>query len=252
MTVDVVAEESGRGFSFETWRFAGSQGDEVLADAYLAPEPGPVILIGHGKGNSRKAQYVRGPGALWARTGLSVVAADAPLHGDRAGSAPIPEVTAADPELVRWWLADGRALIDVIGERMGGVPLGYVGFSMGGVFGVHLLAGEERLQAGVLVVGGAPTVSVAERFPDRDGLGDALAETDPCAVAGDIAPRPVLMLNADDDEIFSRRSALALYDALRPPKELVFLPGTHSEWRRPARWFHHMGEFLREALQVGS
>jgi fermentation-respiration switch protein FrsA (DUF1100 family) len=250
VTVEIVAEASERGIQAETWRFAGSRGDEILADAYLAPEPGPVILIGHGKGNSRKAQYVRGPGALWARTGLSVVAADAPLHGDRAGSAPVPEVTAADPDLVRWWLADSLALIGAVEERMGEVPLGYVGFSMGGVFGTRLLAEDRRVRAGVLVVAGAPAVSVAERFPDRADLEPALTETDPCAVAGEIAPRPVLMLNADDDEVFSRRSVLALYDALRPPKELVFLPGTHSEWRRPARWFHHMREFLRESLRV--
>ena len=57
-----------------------------------------------------------------------------------------------------------------------------------------------------------------------------------------------MLLCADDDELFSRRSALDLYDAFRPPKELVFMPGTHAEWRSPARWFRRMEAFLTEAL----
>lgn len=250
MTIEDRA--AGGGYSVETWRIPGSRGDQIPVDAYLAAEPGPVVVIGHGKGSSRLAQYVRGLGPLWARAGLAVVGADAPLHGDRACATPVPEITAADVDFVRWWLADARLVIDAVAERFGAVPIGYIGFSMGGVFGTRLLAGDDRLAAGVLVVAGSPTVSVAERFPDRTDLAVALAETDPCAAAGDIAPRPILMLNADQDEMFSRRSALALYDAFRPPKEIVFLPGGHAAWRSPARWFHHMFAFLRESLEAGS
>jgi alpha-beta hydrolase superfamily lysophospholipase len=250
MKVDVVAAEAQRGFRFETWRFTGSQGDEVLADAYLTEEPAPVVVIGHGKGNNRKAQYIRGPGALWARAGLNVVAFDAPLHGDRPGS--IPEITAADPGFAQWWQQDAALAVGAARWRLGEGPVGYLGFSMGGVFGVGLMASEDDLRAGVLVVAGSAAVSVAERFPDRSDLAPLLDETDPCAVAGDIAPRPVLMLNADDDEIFSRRSALALYDAFGSPKEITFLPGTHSVWRSPARWFRLMFDFLWEPLTAGS
>lgn len=247
---EVVEVTDVGGVRVETWRFAGSEGDEVLADAYLAPEPGPVIIGCHGKENSRKAQYLRGPGLQWAERGVSLVAADAPLHGDRAGERPIPRVTISDVPLLTRWVRDQRLLLDAVEDRFGdGVPMLYLGMSMGAVMGCHLLAEDERLMAGILVVGGSTVVSTPERFDDvDDDLTARLALTDPELPAARIAPRPVLMLNADDDEIFSRRSALALYDALGHPKEITFFPGKHAVWRSPRQWGRRQREFVEHVF----
>jgi hypothetical protein len=47
---------------------------------------------------------------------------------------------------------------------------------------------------------------------------------------------------------FSRRSILALYDALGDARELVFFPGTHSRWRHPRQWNRRMWEFVEWAV----
>jgi dienelactone hydrolase len=155
----------------------------------------------------------------------------------------------ADPALLVRWVKDHRLLVDAVEARFGaGVPIAYLGMSMGAVMGCHLVAAEPRITAAVLVVGGSTVVSVPERFDDAGGLERALAHTDPGIPASRIAPRPVLMLNADGDEIFSRRSALALYDSLRPPKEITFFPGTHAAWRSPAQWNRRMLEFLHHVF----
>jgi fermentation-respiration switch protein FrsA (DUF1100 family) len=57
-----------------------------------------------------------------------------------------------------------------------------------------------------------------------------------------------MVLNADADEIVSRQAALALYDAFTRPKELVFMPGTHTEWGHAARWFRRIEQFFTETL----
>jgi alpha-beta hydrolase superfamily lysophospholipase len=247
---DVIGSKRVRDVTVETWRFAGCAGDEVLADAYLAPTPGPVVIGGHGKDNNRKAQYLRGPALRWASRGVSLVSADAPLHGDRAGERPIPSVTISDIELLTRWVKDQRLLIDAVEARFGaGVPLLYMGMSMGAVLGCHLLAVDERLQAGILVVGGSTVVSVPERFDEVDeDMTRRLALTDPEIPAARIAPRPVLMLNADDDEIFSHGSAMALYDALGHPKEISFFPGRHAVWRSPRQWLRRQTEFIEHVL----
>ena len=248
---EVIDRTPQRGYTRETWRFVGSLGEEVLADAYLSLDPGPVVIGGHGKDNSRKAQYLRGSGMQWAPRGISLVAADAPLHGDRAGERPVPRVTITDLDLLTRWVRDQRLLIDAIAARFGeGVPIVYLGISMGAVLGCHLLAADERLLAGILVVGGSTVVSIPERFDGADDLKDLLAHTDPGIPAARIAPRPVLMLNADDDEIFSRRSAMALYDALGGPKEISFFPGGHSGWRSPAQWNRRMLGFLEHVYST--
>jgi fermentation-respiration switch protein FrsA (DUF1100 family) len=107
------------------------------------------------------------------------------------------------------------------------------------------------LRAAVLVVAGSTAVSVPERYTEGDFDRALLDRVDPGAAAPAVAPRPVLMMNADHDEVFSRRSALALFDALLPPKEIIFLPGGHSRWHDPARWNHRMFEFLAGALGPG-
>ena len=119
--------------------------------------------------------------------------------------------------------------------------------------GCHLLAADERLAAGILVVGGSTVVSVPERFGGIDDqLAARLQQTDPEKAAGRIAPRPVLMVNADDDEIFSRRSALALYDALGEPKEITFFPGRHARWRHPRQWNRRIPVARCNGWSIGS
>lgn len=48
-----------------------------------------------------------------------------------------------------------------------------------------------------------------------------------------VAPRPVVMLNAEEDEKIPRESVEILYEAAGEPKELVWLPGKHMQGNRP-------------------
>ena len=246
---EVIGVGEGRSWRHETWRFTGSRGDVVFAEAWLAPDPGPVVVVGHGAEGDRRAPYVSGSGKGWARRGLSVVAADAPRHGDRADPHPLPEVIGADRDLLEWWVADHRIVLDVAAARAGGAPIGYLGVSMGALFGVHLAAGDDRVAAAVLAVGGSTRVATPERFGAETSArvaGD-LEVTDP-AVAARRVRCPVLMLQADRDEVFSRESAFALYDAFECRKEIAFLPGTHAEWRHPAQWNRRMRGFFEDVL----
>lgn len=55
---------------------------------------------------------------------------------------------------------------------------------------------------------------------------------EPERYVGRIAPRPFVMLNAEDDERLPREAVLALYAAAGEPRELVWLPGRHIEPKR--------------------
>ena len=50
---------------------------------------------------------------------------------------------------------------------------------------------------------------------------------------GRVSPRPVVMLNALDDERIPRRSVDVLWAAVREPREQVWLPGRHMQGDRP-------------------
>ena len=150
---EVIDVTPQRGYTQETWRLVGSLGEEVLADAYLSPEPGPVVIGGHGKDNSRKAQYLRGPGMQWAPRGVSFVAADAPLHGDRTGERPVPRVAITDLDLLTRLVKDQRLLIDAVEARFGeGVPIVYMGMSMGAVVEAGITRCYFTLNKGVFLI----------------------------------------------------------------------------------------------------
>jgi dienelactone hydrolase len=167
---------------------------------------------------------------------MAMAALDFPLHGERRDAsrrAPLWE----SPELLERSIRDLRLLVDAmtVDPALDGGRVGYIGFSMGVLIGVPFVARELRVRAAAFMVGGSPPPGAAPG-------------TDPATFAGGIAPRPVMMVNADQDEIYPRSAVLALYDAFRPPKELVLFPGTHTGWSRPSRWYRVMREFLADNL----
>jgi fermentation-respiration switch protein FrsA (DUF1100 family) len=80
-------------------------------------------------------------------------------------------------------------------------------------------------------------------------LVEQIRSLDPVTYAGGTKDRPVLMVNADHDEHFSRRSAFDLFEAFGSPKELIFFEGSHTNWPRPQPVYDRMLDFvLRLAL----
>jgi fermentation-respiration switch protein FrsA (DUF1100 family) len=118
-----------------------------------------------------------------------------------------------------------------------------VGGSMGGLV-VPIAGGVDGRPAAVIALyGGARVASLVahalqhpgQRVPlsHRSALlaGHALRllllPLAPERYAPAIAPRPLLMVNGSEDSLVPRASALALYEAARPPKELIWVRSEH-------------------------
>lgn len=243
-----VGEVRRRHHRVETWAIEGTAGDRVLVDAHLSDRVDRIVVMGHGADNSRKARYIEVSGKSFARHGTAVVGMDAPFHGDRADARVHEDPVGLLVDVLERWVRDQRRLLDVIDSRWPGTPIGFAGFSMGGLYGVPLVAIDDRILSAAIVIAGSTRVSYPQRF-DLDDLARASLEiTDPVVHAPAVGDRPVLVLNADEDEIVSREAAIALYDAFAGPKELVFMPGTHTEWSHAARWFRRLEAFFVETL----
>jgi fermentation-respiration switch protein FrsA (DUF1100 family) len=252
-TFELLAAETDKHRTIETWEIAGSGGGPVMVDAHLGSDVNRIVLMAHGVDNSRKARYVEVAGKSWARHGTTVIAMDAPSHGDRPDAADVTDPIGTRGDLLVEFVRDHRRLLDVIQRRWPGVPVGFAGFSMGGLFGVPFVAVEDRVASAAIVIAGSTRVSYPARFGRLDRRTRArLAITDPAVHAPRVGDRPVLLLNADADELVPREAALALYDAFTGPKELVFMPGTHTEWGHAARWFRRLERFFGDTLRSDS
>jgi dienelactone hydrolase len=189
----------------------------------------PLILMGHGGGQHKKAPRIAaGARRFAAGCGFAAMAIDAPGHGDRpktaeldrafaemrtraaAGEPVFPLVAGLHALLAEQAVAEWRAVLDAVAglEDVGDGPAGYLGMSLGCGLGVPLVAAEPRIRAAVLGLFGAL------------GLAGAAARI----------TVPVQFVMQWDDERVPRQEALALFDAFASAeKTLHASPGKHGD-----------------------
>jgi dienelactone hydrolase len=209
----------------------------------------PLILIGHGGGQHKKAPGILNRARRFtAEGGFAVAAIDAPNHGDRpkteefvrvasemraqmaAGEDAAPLVAAMHDLLADQAVAEWQAVITAVQEldHVGAGPVGYVGMSMGCGLGVPLLAAEPRIRAAVLGLLGV------------HGLAETAARV----------TVPVEFLLQWDDDLVPRDQGLALFDALASAEKTLHAnPGKHGEIPRfetdSSLWF-----FIRHLVRA--
>jgi dienelactone hydrolase len=190
----------------------------VVWTALGAPSGLPVVLMGHGGSQHKKAPGVAVRARSFVTTlEIAVAAIDAPGHGERpasvqlaqfsetlkrklANAEPIgPDVARENARQALQAVPEWRATLDALQTlQVTGADqrVGYWGMSMGAGIGVPLIAAEARIVAAVL------------------GLVGLLPEQDALAAAAACIQVPVEYLMQWNDEWVSREESFALFDAL--------------------------------------
>lgn len=196
----------------------------VPARLYRPDGASGLILLGHrgtqGKDHPRFVEL----GRLYARgTGLAVACIDAPAHGERSPATGDPDkdfeivvstVTGPQDITVPDWQAVAGELTSI------GPPRAYVGFSMGAMLGLAVIAAFPSIAAGVLWVAGLPPAPAVPQPAEPNAF-----------VAGAQASgrAQILMVNMAGDELMGPREALGLFELIGGErKRLVFYPGDHG------------------------
>lgn len=236
--MDIVSEVTEKGVTER--RFDLQVGDDVVPGITWTPEgasgPRPTILIGHGGTQHKRVPNVLALGRRFVRhLGATAVAIDAPGHGDRiadpaaaekarkrleeriasrSGAMQMDEAEAkAFVDRSRRGVDDWKAVVDALvagGETNG--KIGYWGVSMGTLIGLPFVAAEPRVTAAVLGLA---------------GLGGPMASGEFADAARSLSI-PVLFVFQWDDELMSRESGLALFDAIGSDDKAMHVhPGGH-------------------------
>jgi len=195
---------------------------DIPARLYMPAAASGLLLLGHGGDQSKDAERFVTLACFYAeQTGLCVVCIDAVDHGQRRPVAPAEGLPAGwhsrtSPQMVDDWTS-------VVGNLSSiGPAVAYVGFSMGAVFGIPVVASMPTIAAAVLVVGGIP----GGGWTDDPGLAPLLTRA-----AASLDSTHVLMLNKTDDELFPSQDVELLFDSVSAKtKELRFWPGSHDDW----------------------
>jgi dienelactone hydrolase len=181
----------------------------------------PLILMGHGGGQHKKAPDIVSRARRFVLDGgFAVAAADVISHGDRPVDDELDRIANQDPAgkdratliaefqalVARRTVPEWRAVVQALDPG----PVGYWGVSLGCGLGVPFVAAEPRVRAAVLGLGGAAAPSAVE--------------------AAARITVPVEFLVQWDDERVPRTQSLALFDAFASAgKTLHANPGRHGE-----------------------
>lgn len=192
----------------------------------------PLILMGHGGGQHKKAPGIMARAHRFvAERGFAVTAVDVPNHGERpeneefnriatenhariaAGEDSAPLVAALHNLVAKQTVAEWRAALTAVQELdyVGAGPVGYWGVSMGCGLGIPFVAAEPRVRAAVLGLQGSPEL----------------------AEAATRITAPVQYLIQWDDERVPREHSLAVFDALASAEKTLHAnPGKHGDLPR--------------------
>jgi dienelactone hydrolase len=194
-----------------------------------ATPSGPLILLGHGGGQHKKAPgIVARARRLAAECGVAAAAVDIPGHGDRpmaegqgriitelrsrmqGGGEVTPVLADLHTLLAGQTVPEWQAVVDALQEldHVGHGPVGYAGMSMGCALGIPFVVADPRVCAAVLGLNGTST-----------------AVGDPTKITV-----PVEFLMQWDDELVPRAESLALFDVLASAEKTLHVnPGGHAE-----------------------
>ena len=193
----------------------------------------PLVLLGHGAHLSKDDEVMQMLARGLARgVPAGVALMDCPGHGERRPVGSTDEAfqrdvarrmsdPGGDAMLVADWLAVVAAARASSPLLTG--PLGYVGFSMGALLGLCIVADMPDVRAAVFALGGLREETtlgahevVARNASVRDG-------------ARRMGEREVLMLNMTRDEHFPLAGAVEVLEAFPGPKRMGVWPGTHVD-----------------------
>lgn len=248
--VDTLAVRHERGMLEQELALASVTGLRVrLSVRRPAPAPGDtarrvlfLLLGGHERG--------RGATALVADTRGTVVASfDYPFDGDHRakGLAVVSQVPSIRRALYDSPPAVTLALDYLLGRRdVDAARVELVGASFGASFATIAAARDSRVTRLWIAHGGGNPLAMINAGLKREipfaplrwpvaGLATLLASGPRFAAerwVGRVSPRPVVMLNALEDERIPRASVDALWNAAREPRSQLWLPGRHMQGDR--------------------
>ncbi|MBI2404304.1 MAG: dienelactone hydrolase family protein [Gemmatimonadetes bacterium] len=231
-----VGKEEAEGITVEHLSFQSTPGQRVSALLYQPPMPearGVIILHG-GTPAGKDGAYLKLFSTLIARAGFAVLAIDLQYFGERSTEL-LKTFTEQEkhqqlynqPSTYLSWVAQtvkdaGRSQDFLVKERgLDPRRIGLVGISRGAQLGAIVAAADQRFAAVALLEGGHFDALETGHLPAAC----------PANYIGRISPRPLFLLNAENDADYRKEiSVLPLHRVARDPKHIRWTPGGHGSF----------------------
>jgi len=198
-----------------------------------ASNPLPVIILLHGLGDRKTVDYLEYGNDMLYKNGYAVLRIDISNHGDRIEHEfdfdLMGDTRYRTREVVTQTVFDLRRAVDFIEmrEKLDANRIGFLGISLGGITGTIFCGVEERVKVPVIVLAGGQLNLMYGKKALSEETKDFTGIIEPKNFVKQISPRPLLMQNADNDEVIPPIMSKLLYKKAKRPKEIIWYPAKH-------------------------
>ncbi len=197
--------------------------------------PYPVIILMHGLGDRKTVDYIESGNDYFLKSGYAVLRLDIANHGDRK----IDDYNFSFTDGYRYWtrdiiiqtVFDLRRAVDFIETRkeLDTSRIGYFGISLGGIIGTVFCGVERRVKVPVIALAGGGMHLMFGMDALSDDTKDYLSMIEPNNFVEKITPRPLLMINAENDDIVPPMMSKLMFKVADEPKEIIWYPSKHHD-----------------------
>ena len=200
-----------------------------------SPASHPVIILMHGAGDRKTVDYVETGNDYFLKSGYAILRLDIANHGDRL----VDDYDFSFTDGYRYWtrdiviqtVFDLRRAVDFIQTRkeLDSNRIGYYGISLGGIIGTIFSGVEPRVKVPVIALAGGGMHLMFGMDALSVDTKDYLSMIEPLNFVEKIAPRPLLMINAENDDIVPPMMSKLMYKIAKEPKEIIWYPAKHHD-----------------------
>jgi len=213
--------------------------------------PLPVIIFLHGIKDDKTADYMQLGHKFLVDSGYAVLRIDGANHGERKKFDHTYNFTGGyrfwTRDLLAQTVFDLRRGIDLLQKRddIDTDRIGYLGISLGGVIGTIFCGVDQRIKVPVIALAGGGLQFVFKFDAFSSEVRNYISIIDPINFVGAISPRPLLMINAENDEVVPPVSSKLLFEKAGEPKKIIWYPTKHREvpqnevFPEAIHWFRH-------------
>ena len=198
-----------------------------------AENPLPVIILLHGLGDRKTVDYIEAGNQYLIDSGYAVFRIDIANHGERMENDYDFSLTGKyrywTRDIVSQTVFDLRRAVDFLSQRREIDPkrIGFFGISLGGIIGVDFCGVDDRVKVPVIALAGGNLNLMFGIDALSEDVKDYLSIIDPINFVTMIYPRPLLMINASNDEIVPPITSKLLYNKAKDPKDIIWYPTKH-------------------------
>lgn len=197
--------------------------------------PYPTVILMHGLGDRKTVDYIEAGNRYFLDAGYAVLRLDISNHGDRFKQNYDFDLISGykywSRDIISQTVFDLRRAVDYIytHDDLDNERIGYFGISLGGIIGTIFCSVESRVKVPIIVLAGGSLNLMFGMDALSAETQDFLSIIDPVNYVKMISPRPLLMLNASNDEIVPPITTKLLYKAAKKPKEIIWYPAKHHD-----------------------